>query len=159
MSGTDAPLPDEAVLARIDATRSNIARVYDAALRGKDHYEIDRVLVHRLQQMAAEIYQLMWDQRNFLIRVTQFIAMETGITQFLDCGAGLPTAENTHQVAQRIHPDARVIYIDNDPTVLTHGRALLATNHHAHFSAANISTRKKSSTTRSFANTSTSPSR
>ena len=97
-----------------------------------------RVVVHRLQRIAAEIYQLMWDQRNFLIRVTRFIARETGITQFLDCGAGLPTAENTHQVAQAIQPNARVVYIDNDPTVLTHGRALIANNHHAHFSAVDL---------------------
>ncbi len=138
MSDTDAPLSDEVVLAHIDPTKPSIARVHDAALRGTDHYEIDRVIVHRLQQVTAEIYRLMWDQRNFLIRVTRFIARETGITQFLDCGAGLPTAENTHQVAQRIQPDARVGYIDNDPAVLTHGRALLAANHHAHFSAADI---------------------
>jgi S-adenosyl methyltransferase len=136
MPGTDAPLSDEVVLAHIDPTKSSIARVYDAALRGTDHYEIDRVIVH--EQVTAEIYRLMWDQRNFLIRVTRFIARETGITQFLDCGAGLPTAENTHQVAQRILPNARVVYIDNDPAVLTHGRALLATNHHTHFSAADI---------------------
>jgi hypothetical protein len=70
--------------------------------------------------------------------MTRFIARETGITQFLDCGSGLPTAENTHQVAQRIQPDARVVYVDNDPTVVTHGRALLAENEQTYFSAADI---------------------
>jgi hypothetical protein len=79
-----------------------------------------------------------WDNRNFLIRVTRFIASQTGITQFLDCGSGLPTAENTHQVAQRLQPDARVVYVDNDPVVLTHGRALLVENDQTHFSAADI---------------------
>jgi hypothetical protein len=70
--------------------------------------------------------------------VTRFIASQTGITQFLDCGSGLPTAENTHQVVQRIQPDARVVYIDNDPVVVAHGRALLEENDQTHFSAADI---------------------
>jgi hypothetical protein len=70
--------------------------------------------------------------------VTRFIASETSITQFLDCGSGLPTAENTHHVAQRIQPDARVVYVDNDPTVITHGRALLVDNDQTFFSAADI---------------------
>jgi SAM-dependent methyltransferase len=70
--------------------------------------------------------------------VTRFLAGAAGITQFLDCGSGLPTAENTHQVAQRIQPDARVVYVDNDPTVLAHGRALLEENDQTHFSAADI---------------------
>jgi SAM-dependent methyltransferase len=70
--------------------------------------------------------------------VTRFIASQTGVTQFLDCGSGLPTAENTHQAAQRIQPNARVVYVDNDPVVLAHGRALLEENDHTHFSAADI---------------------
>jgi SAM-dependent methyltransferase len=78
------------------------------------------------------------DNRDFLIRVTRFIASQTGIIQFLDCGSGLPTAENTHQVAQRIQPESRVVYIDNDPVVLAHGRALLEENDQTHFSAADI---------------------
>jgi SAM-dependent methyltransferase len=78
------------------------------------------------------------DNRDFLIRVTRFIASQTNITQFLDCGSGLPTAENTHQVAQRIQPDARVVYVDNDPVVLAHGRALLVENDQTHFSAVDI---------------------
>ncbi len=80
------------------------------------------------------------DNRKFLIRVTRFIAGQTGITQFLDCGSGLPTAENTHQVAQRIQPSAHVVYVDNDPLVLAHGRALLEVNDQTHFSAADIFT-------------------
>ena len=70
--------------------------------------------------------------------MTRFLASEAGITQFLDCGSGLPTAENTHQVAQRIQPEARVVYVDNDPVVLAHGRALLEENDQTHFSAADI---------------------
>ena len=116
----------------VDTTKASIARVYDAALNGKDNYEIDREVVRRLEQIAPEIGRFTWDHRNFLIRVTRFIATQAGITQFLDCGSGLPTAENTHQVAQRIQPDARVVYVDNDPVVLAHGRALLVENDHTH---------------------------
>lgn len=138
MPGTDAPLSDNAVPAYIDTTKASIARVYDAFLNGKDNYEIDREVLRRVQQVAPEAIRLGGDNRDFLIRVTRFIASQTGITQFLDCGSGLPTAENTHQVAQRIQPDTRVVYIDNDPVVLAHGRALLEENDQTHFSAADI---------------------
>jgi SAM-dependent methyltransferase len=131
-------MSDDAVRAYIDTTKASIARVYDAALNGKDNYEIDRKVVTRLQQVAPEIGQFTWDHRNFLIRVTRFIASETGVTQFLDCGSGLPTSENTHQVAQRMQPEARVVYVDNDPVVLAHGRALLVENEHTYFSPADI---------------------
>jgi hypothetical protein len=129
---------DVAAPVYIDPTKASIARVYDAFLNGKDNYEIDREVLRRVQQVAPEASQLAWDNRNFLIRVTRFIATQTGITQFLDCGSGLPTAENTHQVAQRIQPDARVVYVDNDPVVLAHGRALLEENDQTHFTAADI---------------------
>jgi hypothetical protein len=140
MSGTGAPLSDDVTPVYIDTTKASIARVYDAALGGKDNYEIDREVLRRLRQVAPEANQLAWDNRDFLIRVTRFIASQTGITQFLDCGSGLPTAENTHQVAQRIQPDARVVYVDNDPVVVAHGRALLEENDQTHFSAADIFT-------------------
>lgn len=135
MSDTHAP---EVKPVHIDTTKASIARVYDAFLGGKDNYEIDRETFRRVQQVAPECSLLAWDNREFLIRVTRFIASQTGITQFLDCGSGLPTAENTHQVAQRIQPEARVVYLDNDPVVLAHGRALLEENNHTHFSAADI---------------------
>jgi hypothetical protein len=138
MLGTDAPLSDDATPAYIDLAKASIARVYDAFLNGKDNYEIDREVFRRVQQVAPECALLAWDNRQFLIRVTRFIASETSITQFLDCGSGLPTAENTHHVAQRIQPDARVVYVDNDPTVITHGRALLVDNDQTFFSAADI---------------------
>ncbi|MGH3788470.1 MAG: SAM-dependent methyltransferase [Pseudonocardiaceae bacterium] len=138
MSGTDAPLSEDVTPAYIDTTKASIARVYDAFLNGKDNYEIDREVLRRIQQVAPEACRLGVDNRNFLIRMTRFIASQTGIAQFLDCGSGLPTAENTHQVAQRIKPDARVVYIDNDPVVLAHGRALLEENDQTFFSAADI---------------------
>jgi SAM-dependent methyltransferase len=138
MPGADAPLSDKVVPAYNDTTKASIARVYDAFLNGKDNYEIDREVLRRVQQVAPEAIRLGGDNRDFLIRVTRFIASQTGITQFLDCGSGLPTSENTHQVAQRIQPDTRVVYVDNDPVVLAHGRALLEENDHTHFSAADI---------------------
>jgi hypothetical protein len=138
MSGAEAPRVDDALPVFIDETKACIARVYDAALGGKDNYEIDREVVRQVKQAAPECAKLAWDCRNFLIRVTRFIAGHAGITQFLDCGSGLPTAENTHQVAQRLQPDARVVYIDEDPVLLAHGRALLEENDQTHFSAADI---------------------
>jgi SAM-dependent methyltransferase len=138
MPGTDAPLSDDAVPVYIDTTKASIARVYDAALNGKDNYEIDREVLRQVAQVAPEVCRLAVDNRDFLIRVTRFIASQTGIIQYLDCGSGLPTAENTHQVVQRIQPESRVVYIDNDPVVLAHGRALLEENDQTHLSAADI---------------------
>jgi SAM-dependent methyltransferase len=138
MSSTETALPREVAPVYIDTTKASIARVYDAFLNGKDNYEIDREVLRRVQQVAPEAAQLAWDNREFLIRVTRFIASQTGVTQYLDCGSGLPTAENTHQVAQRIEPDSRVVYIDNDPVVLAHGRALLEENDQTHFVSADI---------------------
>ncbi|MGH3796616.1 MAG: SAM-dependent methyltransferase [Pseudonocardiaceae bacterium] len=138
MPGIDTSPADAAPPAYVNTAKASIARVYDAFLNGKDNYEVDREVLRRVQQVAPEAAQLGWDNRDFLIRVTRFIATQTGITQFLDCGSGLPTAENTHQVAQRIQPDARVIYVDNDPSVLAHGRALLEENDRTHFIAADI---------------------
>ena len=129
---------EESVPAYIDVTKASVARVYDAFLNGKDNYEIDREVLRRIQQVAPEASQLGWDNREFLIRTTRFLAAQTGITQYLDCGSGLPTAENTHQVAQRIQPDARVVYVDNDPVVLAHGRALLEENDQTHLIDADI---------------------
>lgn len=135
----DETLPsDEAVPSYADPTKASVARVYDAFLNGKDNYEIDREVLRRIQQVAPEATQLGWDNRKFLIRATHFIVSQTGVTQYLDCGSGLPTAENTHQVAQRTQPDARVVYVDNDPVVLAHGRALLEENDHTHLISADI---------------------
>src|SRR5262249_6683232 len=122
----------------IDVTKASIARVYDAALNGVDNYEIDREVLRLIKWVAPEIAQTAWDNRNFLIRAIRFIAGQAGVTQFLDCASGLPTAETTHQVARRIQPDAQVVYVDNDPVVLAHGRPLLHEDDHTHFSAADI---------------------
>ncbi|GGS52649.1 MULTISPECIES: SAM-dependent methyltransferase [Actinokineospora] len=122
----------------IDTSKASIARVYDAFLGGKDNYEIDREVFHRVQRVAPEAATLAFDNRQFLIRVARFVAAQTGIKQYLDCGSGLPTAENTHQVVQRLEPDSTVVYVDNDPVVLAHGRALLEENELTHFIAEDI---------------------
>ncbi|MEJ2869828.1 SAM-dependent methyltransferase [Actinomycetospora sp. OC33-EN08] len=124
--------------ATIDRTRASIARVYDCALGGKDNFEADREVVEKLKLVAPEVEQFTVDHRQFLIRVTRFIAGQTGIRQFLDLGSGLPTAENTHQAAQRIAPESRVVYVDNDPSVVAHGRALLEENELTRFSPADL---------------------
>jgi hypothetical protein len=119
-------------------TRANIARVYDAFLGGQDNYEIDRQVLRSAAKAAPEVRDMATENRGFLIRMCRFLAAEAGISQFLDCGSGLPTAENTHQVVQRTNPDARVVYVDNDPVVVAHGRALLEENDNTHFASADI---------------------
>ncbi|MGW7532365.1 SAM-dependent methyltransferase [Amycolatopsis sp. NPDC054798] len=122
----------------VDITRASIARVYDAALNGTNNYEIDRRVLDQVRTVAPEVNDLAWANRNFLIRACRFLATQGRITQYLDCGSGLPTAENTHQVVQRINPEARVLYVDNDPVVLAHGRALLEENENTRFIEADI---------------------
>jgi hypothetical protein len=139
MSGTaskyEAP---SSVPVGVDPNRASIARVYDAFLGGKDNYEIDRAVFEKVRATAPEARDLAWSNRNFLTRAVRFLTDQGGIRQFLDCGSGLPTAENTHQIAQRIDPEARVIYVDNDPVVIAHGEALLTENDFTHFTAADI---------------------
>jgi SAM-dependent methyltransferase len=122
----------------IDTTRASIARVYDAFLGGKDNFEIDREVLRQVATVAPQVTDLAWSNRNFLVRACRFLAGQAGITQYLDCGSGLPTAENTHQIVQRLQPDAKVLYIDNDPVVLAHGRALLEENENTLFVSADI---------------------
>jgi hypothetical protein len=125
---------------RVDREKASIARVYNATLGGKDNYAVDREVFARMQAVVPEVQQLALDHRAFLIRATRFIATQTGVVQYLDCGSGLPTAENTHQVAQRIAPTSKVVYVDNDPSVIAHGRALLEDDDQTLFVAADIFT-------------------
>jgi hypothetical protein len=122
----------------VDPNRASIARVYDAALGGKDNYAIDREVLDQVRRVAPEVNDLAWSNRNFLTRAVRFLTDQGGIRQFIDCGSGLPTAENTHQIAQRIDQEARVVYIDNDPVVIAHGQALLEENDFTHFVSADI---------------------
>lgn len=100
------------------STRASIARVYDAALGGTDNFAIDRQVLAQVREVAPEVNDLAWSNRRFLARVVRFLADQGGIRQFLDCGSGLPTAENTHQIARRIDASTRVVYVDHDPAVL-----------------------------------------
>ncbi|WP_433337331.1 SAM-dependent methyltransferase [Spirillospora sp. CA-294931] len=112
----------------IDVTNPSIARAYDAVLGGKDNYAPDRAVADELMKVMPEIRELAWDNRALLGRGVRYLAREAGVRQFIDLGSGLPTVENTHQVAQSEAVDARVVYVDNDPIVLAHGRAILAEN-------------------------------
>lgn len=135
---TSAAPESQRVPAGVDPTKASMARVYDAFLNGKDNYEIDRKVLEMVRGAVPEAQDMATENRGFLIRAVRFLAAQTGIDQFLDCGSGLPTSENVHQVAQRINPEARVVYIDNDPVVLAHGRALLEENDQTHFASADI---------------------
>lgn len=109
----------------IDVTAPTIARAYDYALFGKDHWEADRELAHAILAADPTSVWMARQNRAYLIRVVRFLAETCGIRQFIDHGSGLPTRENVHQIAQRHGPGSRVVYIDNDPLVLVQGRALL----------------------------------
>ncbi len=124
---TDHDLPPEVAPAPgIDTSVSHSARVWDYWLGGQDNYEVDREVGDRISVMLPDIVRHARADRMFLTRAVRFLAGEAGIRQFLDIGAGLPTADNTHEVAQRVAPDCQVVYVDNDPLVLLHARALLA---------------------------------
>jgi hypothetical protein len=122
---TWARMDPDHVPPEIDTTRPSVARVYDAILGGKDNFAIDRAV-------AAEAVKTMGDDGNgarlnraALGRAVRYMVGQ-GVTQFLDLGSGLPTVQNTHQIAQTVNPSARVVYVDNDPSVYLHGQALLA---------------------------------
>ena len=103
----------------------HIARVYDYWLGGKDNFAADRELGERTLAAYPNLVFSVRANRAFLGRTVRFLAAETGIRQFLDIGTGIPTANNTHEVAQGVTPDSRIVYVDNDPIVLSHARALL----------------------------------
>jgi O-methyltransferase involved in polyketide biosynthesis len=108
-----------------DITVPHISRVYDYWLGGKDNFAADRELGEQTLLAYPNIVDSVRANRAFLVRSVRFLTTEMGIRQFLDIGAGLPTTDNIHEVAQREAPDSRVVYADNDPVVLTHARALL----------------------------------
>ncbi|MGW3289390.1 SAM-dependent methyltransferase [Streptomyces sp. NPDC001002] len=122
----DALSQDPAELRRrIDTTKAHSARVYDVFLGGKDNYEVDRAAAAAALAANPRGYLDVRHNRDFLRRAVTHLVEERGVRQFLDIGTGLPTGENVHQIAQGIDPGARVVYVDNDPVVLTHARALL----------------------------------
>ena len=118
--GTSGPAPSD-----LDTSVPHIARVYDYWLGGKDNFAVDREAAEQVIEAYPGILRDVRAQRAFLSNAVSYLAGVAGIRQFLDIGTGIPTANNTHEVAQDVEPGCRVVYVDNDPMVLTHARALL----------------------------------
>src|SRR3954464_12372364 len=112
----------------IDATVAHPARRYNYWLGGKDNFAADRASGDEIEKKFPGMRAGVRANREVLGRMVHFLADDAGIRQFLDVGTGLPTADNTHEVAQRITPDSRVVYVDNDPMVMVHARALLTSS-------------------------------
>ena len=110
---------------QLDTTEAHSARVWNYLLGGKDNFAADRTTGDLILTLFPGIAHVARVQRRFLGRAVRYLATDAGVTQFLDIGTGLPTANNTHQVAQQIAPQSRIVYVDNDPLVLVHAQALL----------------------------------
>jgi hypothetical protein len=123
-----APVGSDTPPVEIDPTVAHIARVYNYWLGGKDNFTSDREAAEQVIAAYPTILASVRAQRAFLGRAVHYLAAEEGIRQFLDIGTGLPSADNTHDVAQRAAPESRIVYIDNDPIVLAHARALLTSS-------------------------------
>jgi hypothetical protein len=116
----DVPVP------QIDTTVPHSARIWNYWLGGKDNYLVDREAGDKYREAYPQIVDIARAGRQFLARAVRFLAAEAGVRQFIDVGTGLPAPENTHEIAQRVAPECRIVYVDNDPLVLIHARALLA---------------------------------
>lgn len=112
----------------LNVREPNVARVYDRLLGGKDNFQPDRDAAAKLQKFLPDVARAARENRYFLERVVRYLVGPAGIWQIIDIGTGLPTEDNVHEVAQRIAPGTRVVYVDNDRVVVRHGMALLATN-------------------------------
>ncbi len=118
-------MTDSSTAPKLDTTIPHSARVWNYFLGGKDHFAVDREAGEQYRAIFPEIMDIAQADRGFLGRAVRCLAGEAGIRQFLDIGTGLPTLNNTHEVAQRVAPASRIVYVDNDPMVLVHARALL----------------------------------
>jgi hypothetical protein len=122
---SDEPSP----AADIDLSKPSVARIYDYLLGGHDNFEVDRLAADTLnKKYNGGATEVCVTNRRALQRAVRYLAAEAGIRQFIDIGSGLPTQKNVHEIAHEVDPDARVVYVDKDPIVLAHGRALLADN-------------------------------
>jgi SAM-dependent methyltransferase len=121
----------------VDLTTPNVARMYDYYLGGKDNFAADRDAAEQALEFAPQIRIAAQHNRAFMGRAVRHLA-EAGIRQFLDIGTGLPTQSNVHEVAREAAPDARVVYVDNDPVVLAHGRAILGSAENVHIVQADL---------------------
>jgi hypothetical protein len=125
----DPPVPPSR---RIDPSKPNLARVYDAFCGGKDNYAADRAVVDEIHAVTPELTRVVREEWAWLGRAVRFLVKSANIEQIMHLGAGMPLGENTHQIAQRFNPDTRVIYVADDPLVQAHGRAILADNELTH---------------------------
>ncbi len=129
-------LPSRTSLSRVpapprqvfDPHMASVARVYDYLLDGRDHYAVDRAAAARLLRAVPDAAIAARQNRSFLGRAVEFLARDCGVEQFIDVGTGLPAQGSVHEVAQRFAPDARVVYADNDPSVVLHAETLLSGN-------------------------------
>ena len=110
---------------KLDTTVPQTARIWNHLLGGKDNFAADRAVGDQIIEAMPQLAQNARLSRAYLARAVRYLAGEAGVRQFLDIGTGLPTADNTHEVAQRVAPESHVVYVDNDPLVLVHARALL----------------------------------
>ena len=124
----DTATPGGGAQAAFDTSVAHVARVYNYWLGGKDNFAADRAAGEQAIKAFPNIPLSARANRAFLARAVRFLAGEVGIRQFLDIGTGIPSANNTHEVAQAVAPESRIVYVDNDPVVLTHARALLTSN-------------------------------
>ncbi|MET8547322.1 SAM-dependent methyltransferase [Micromonospora zamorensis] len=118
--------PDAELTAKLQPDVPHAARIWNYWMGGKDNFQSDRAAGDAVAEVYPEIVLMAQQSRLFLVRAVRYLAAEAGIRQFLDIGTGLPTMQNTHAVAQGVAPDSRIVYVDNDPMVLVHARALLA---------------------------------
>jgi hypothetical protein len=109
----------------IDTSVSHVARIWNYWLGGKDNYPVDQEIGDQILEMLPDVATLARASRAFLNRAVRFLGEEASVRQFLDIGTGLPVVDNTHEVAQRVAPESKIVYVDNDPLVLAHARALL----------------------------------
>ena len=121
---SDSPTPEPA-RTTVDSSVPQTARIWNYWLGGKDNYPVDRQVGDEILKVMPDLVEIARSSRAFLARAVRYLAGEAGVRQFLDLGTGLPTANNTHEVAQAVDPRCRVVYVDNDPLVLAHARALL----------------------------------
>ena len=122
-SGSTAPGPERPLATY--ASVAHVARVYDYLLGGKDNFAVDREAAEQAIRINPDVVSTARANRAFGIRTTGYLVSQAGIRQFLDIGTGMPTNNNIHEVAQSIAPESRIVYVDHDPIVLTHARALL----------------------------------
>jgi hypothetical protein len=121
------PARESRVPEGIDVTIPSVARMYDFLLGGKDNFAADREAAAKLVELVPDAQKIARDNRDFMVRAVRFLA-DAGVAQFIDLGTGIPTSPNVHEIARKTVPGARVVYVDHDPVVLAHSRALLATD-------------------------------